>query len=102
MLKARARLLQKYLCDEQKELQALYALQALVVTLEQPPSKPGCRRVGGGVRVGGLAGERGGQGRRSVQELWAVIREQNTLMVCFLPPVFSCLQVEVVSARREG
>ena len=39
MLKARAKLLQKYLCDEQKELQALYALQALVVTLEQPPSK---------------------------------------------------------------
>ncbi|XP_046318531.1 eukaryotic translation initiation factor 4 gamma 1 isoform X5 [Marmota monax] len=36
VLKARARLLQKYLCDEQKELQALYALQALVVTLEQP------------------------------------------------------------------
>lgn len=39
VLKARARLLQKYLCDEQKELQALYALQALVVTLEQPASK---------------------------------------------------------------
>lgn len=39
MLKARAKLLQKYLCDEQKELQALYALQALVVTLEQPASK---------------------------------------------------------------
>lgn len=39
MLKVRARLLQKYLCDEQKELQALYALQALVVTLEQPASK---------------------------------------------------------------
>ncbi|EHB01233.1 Eukaryotic translation initiation factor 4 gamma 1 [Heterocephalus glaber] len=38
VLKARARLLQKYLCDEQKELQALYALQALVVTLEQPPN----------------------------------------------------------------
>ncbi|XP_045706781.1 eukaryotic translation initiation factor 4 gamma 1 isoform X1 [Phyllostomus hastatus] len=37
VLKARAKLLQKYLCDEQKELQALYALQALVVTLEQPP-----------------------------------------------------------------
>lgn len=36
VLKVRARLLQKYLCDEQKELQALYALQALVVTLEQP------------------------------------------------------------------
>ncbi|KAM6160632.1 eukaryotic translation initiation factor 4 gamma 1 isoform 2-T2 [Erethizon dorsatum] len=38
VLKVRARLLQKYLCDEQKELQALYALQALVVTLEQPPN----------------------------------------------------------------
>ncbi|XP_075859548.1 eukaryotic translation initiation factor 4 gamma 1 isoform X5 [Microcebus murinus] len=36
VLKARAKLLEKYLCDEQKELQALYALQALVVTLEQP------------------------------------------------------------------
>ncbi|XP_054981735.1 eukaryotic translation initiation factor 4 gamma 1 isoform X1 [Sorex araneus] len=36
VLKMRAKLLQKYLCDEQKELQALYALQALVVTLEQP------------------------------------------------------------------
>ncbi|NXK09595.1 IF4G1 factor, partial [Herpetotheres cachinnans] len=31
-----AKLLQKYLRDEQKELQALYALQALVVKLEQP------------------------------------------------------------------
>ncbi|XP_066890232.1 eukaryotic translation initiation factor 4 gamma 1 isoform X8 [Kogia breviceps] len=38
VLKARAKLLQKYLCDEQTELQALYALQALVVTLEQPPN----------------------------------------------------------------
>ncbi|XP_015216886.2 eukaryotic translation initiation factor 4 gamma 1a isoform X5 [Lepisosteus oculatus] len=32
----RAKLLQKYLADEQKELQALYALQALMVKLEQP------------------------------------------------------------------
>ncbi|XP_030630375.1 eukaryotic translation initiation factor 4 gamma 1a [Chanos chanos] len=32
----RAKLLQKYLCDEQKELQALYALQALMVQMEQP------------------------------------------------------------------
>uniref|UniRef100_A0AAR2KR83 Eukaryotic translation initiation factor 4 gamma, 1a n=1 Tax=Pygocentrus nattereri TaxID=42514 RepID=A0AAR2KR83_PYGNA len=32
----RAKLLQKYLLDEQKELQALYALQALMVRLEQP------------------------------------------------------------------
>lgn len=46
VLKARAKLLQKYLCDEQKELQALYALQALVVTLEQPASKS--QAVGGG------------------------------------------------------
>ncbi|XP_006869839.1 PREDICTED: eukaryotic translation initiation factor 4 gamma 1 isoform X3 [Chrysochloris asiatica] len=36
VLKARAKLLQKYLCDEQKELQALYALQSLMMTLEQP------------------------------------------------------------------
>ncbi|XP_053342378.1 eukaryotic translation initiation factor 4 gamma 1a isoform X1 [Clarias gariepinus] len=34
----RAKLLQKYLMDEQKELQALYALQALMVRLEQPAS----------------------------------------------------------------
>uniref|UniRef100_A0A8C3R8D3 Eukaryotic translation initiation factor 4 gamma 1 n=1 Tax=Cyanoderma ruficeps TaxID=181631 RepID=A0A8C3R8D3_9PASS len=33
-----AKLLQKYLRDEQKELQALYALQALVVKLDQPPN----------------------------------------------------------------
>ncbi|KAI1893865.1 hypothetical protein AGOR_G00128060 [Albula goreensis] len=32
----RAKLLQKYLSDEQKELQALYALQALMVKMEQP------------------------------------------------------------------
>ncbi|XP_064157770.1 eukaryotic translation initiation factor 4 gamma 1-like isoform X4 [Anguilla rostrata] len=32
----RAKLLQKYLTDEQKELQALYALQALMVKMEQP------------------------------------------------------------------
>ncbi|NWX94331.1 IF4G1 factor, partial [Nothoprocta pentlandii] len=32
----RAKLLQKYVRDEQKELQALYALQALVVKLDQP------------------------------------------------------------------
>ncbi|XP_076838390.1 eukaryotic translation initiation factor 4 gamma 1a isoform X2 [Brachyhypopomus gauderio] len=32
----RAKLLMKYLLDEQKELQALYALQALMVRLEQP------------------------------------------------------------------
>lgn len=35
----RASLLQKYLCDEQKELQALYALQALMVHMEQPASE---------------------------------------------------------------
>lgn len=35
----RAKVLQKYLTDEQKELQALYALQALMVKMEQPASK---------------------------------------------------------------
>ncbi|XP_018539589.1 eukaryotic translation initiation factor 4 gamma 1 isoform X5 [Lates calcarifer] len=35
-IKQRAKLLQKYLKDEQKELQALYALQALMVQMEQP------------------------------------------------------------------
>uniref|UniRef100_A0AAY4ABA1 MI domain-containing protein n=1 Tax=Denticeps clupeoides TaxID=299321 RepID=A0AAY4ABA1_9TELE len=35
----RAKLLQKYLSDDQKELQALYALQALMVQMEQPASK---------------------------------------------------------------
>lgn len=35
----RAKLLQKFLSDEQKELQALYALQALMVRMEQPASK---------------------------------------------------------------
>lgn len=35
----RASLLQKYLCDEQKELQALFALQALMVHMEQPASE---------------------------------------------------------------
>ncbi|XP_075426967.1 eukaryotic translation initiation factor 4 gamma 1 isoform X2 [Ascaphus truei] len=34
----RAKLLQKYLSDETGELQALYALQALVVNLDQPPN----------------------------------------------------------------
>ncbi|NXC40635.1 IF4G1 factor, partial [Penelope pileata] len=36
VIRNRAKLLQKYMRDEQKELQALYALQALVVKLEQP------------------------------------------------------------------
>ena len=36
---SRANLLQRYLYDEQKELQALYALQALMVHMEQPASK---------------------------------------------------------------
>ncbi|XP_077785843.1 eukaryotic translation initiation factor 4 gamma 1 isoform X9 [Podarcis muralis] len=36
VIKSRAKLLQKYLSDENKELQALYALQALVVKLDQP------------------------------------------------------------------
>lgn len=38
-IKRRAKLLQKYLKDEQKELQALYALQALMLQMEQPASK---------------------------------------------------------------
>ncbi|XP_032659811.1 eukaryotic translation initiation factor 4 gamma 1 isoform X10 [Chelonoidis abingdonii] len=38
VIKSRAKLLQKYVSEEQKELQALYALQALVVKLEQPPN----------------------------------------------------------------
>lgn len=53
VLKARAKLLQKYLCDEQKELQALYALQALVVTLEQPASKS---------QAGGMGRDGAGEG----------------------------------------
>ncbi|XP_061574767.1 eukaryotic translation initiation factor 4 gamma 1-like isoform X3 [Cololabis saira] len=36
LISRRAKLLQRYLKDEQKELQALYALQALMVQLEQP------------------------------------------------------------------
>lgn len=39
VIKNRAKLLQKYVSDEQKELQALYALQALMVKLDQPASK---------------------------------------------------------------
>ncbi|XP_029026508.1 eukaryotic translation initiation factor 4 gamma 1-like [Betta splendens] len=35
-IKQRAKVLQKFLKDEQKELQALYALQALMVQMEQP------------------------------------------------------------------
>lgn len=38
-IKTRAPLLQRYLCDEEKELQALYALQALMVHMEQPASQ---------------------------------------------------------------
>uniref|UniRef100_A0A3Q3ARZ8 Eukaryotic translation initiation factor 4 gamma 1 n=1 Tax=Kryptolebias marmoratus TaxID=37003 RepID=A0A3Q3ARZ8_KRYMA len=38
-IKQRAKLLQRYLKDEQKELQALYALQALMVQMEQPASE---------------------------------------------------------------
>lgn len=52
VIRNRAKLLQKYMRDEQKELQALYALQALVVKLEQPPSE----------WQGGAAGP--GRGRR--------------------------------------
>lgn len=39
VIKSRAKLLQKYVSDEHKELQALYGLQALVVKLDQPASK---------------------------------------------------------------
>lgn len=92
MLKARAKLLQKYLCDEQKELQALYALQALVVTLDQPPSKS---QATGMVGVGGLEELPNCRGtvveRVSTQEKWVVPGEQNIFMVesfslqhCFL------------------
>ena len=44
LIKQRAKVLQKYLKDEQKELQALYALQALMVQMEQPASEwlPAC------------------------------------------------------------
>ncbi len=38
----RAKLLQRYIKDEQKELQALYALQSLMVQMEQPPSECVC------------------------------------------------------------
>lgn len=38
-IKQRATVLLKYLKDEQKELQALYALQALMAQLEQPASE---------------------------------------------------------------
>ncbi|XP_058846440.1 eukaryotic translation initiation factor 4 gamma 1-like isoform X2 [Acipenser ruthenus] len=38
LIVSRSKVLQKYLTDEQKELQALYALQALLVKLEQPPN----------------------------------------------------------------
>ncbi|XP_062408062.1 eukaryotic translation initiation factor 4 gamma 1-like [Sardina pilchardus] len=37
-IKQRAVVLQRYLKDEEKELQALYALQSLMVQLEQPPN----------------------------------------------------------------
>lgn len=77
MLKTRAKLLQKYLCDEQKELQALYALQALVVTLEQPPSKS----QAGGLGVGWKNCQEAG----TVMERWVVIGEQNAEMVDFFP-----------------
>lgn len=62
VLKARAKLLQKYLCDEQKELQALYALQALVVTLEQPASKSQAMGMGVGRRNCQIAGGSHGKG----------------------------------------
>lgn len=61
VIRNRAKLLQKYMRDEQKELQALYALQALVVKLEQPPSE----WRGGGQRARG-----GGGGRVPVTMGW--------------------------------
>lgn len=39
LMKVRGKMLQRYLKDEHKELQALYALQALMVQMEQPASK---------------------------------------------------------------
>lgn len=79
VLKMRAKLLQKYLCDEQKELQALYALQALVVTLEQPASKD---RAGGsqgrGRRGSGVVtGDAQCPGRCSPSPLLRDCREQE-------------------------
>uniref|UniRef100_A0A7M4F071 Eukaryotic translation initiation factor 4 gamma 1 n=1 Tax=Crocodylus porosus TaxID=8502 RepID=A0A7M4F071_CROPO len=55
VIHSRAKLLQKYVTDEQKELQALYALQALVVKLDQPPSEWLCS-LGVGVVGGGHLG----------------------------------------------
>lgn len=76
VLKVRARLLQKYLCDEQKELQALYALQALVVTLEQPASKSQAARGEGGTE--GLPDKRGYSWRILNPRKWA-----KTKMPCW-------------------
>lgn len=39
LIRVRGKLLQRYMKDEQKELQALYALQALMVQMEQPASE---------------------------------------------------------------
>lgn len=96
MLKARAKLLQKYLCDEQKELQALYALQALVVTLEQPPRKS----QAGGLGVGWKNRQKAG----TVMERWVVIGEQNALMVDYFPLecLFPCLHMGGVRLSLEG
>ena len=55
----RASLLQKYLCDEQKELQALYALQALMVHMEQPASECPASHLGACSNVEGLNVQRG-------------------------------------------
>lgn len=41
LIKTRAKLLHRYMKDEQKELQALYALQTLMVQMEQPASEFG-------------------------------------------------------------
>ena len=41
LVTSRSNLLRKFLVSEDKELQAVYALQRLFVDLEQPPSKFG-------------------------------------------------------------
>lgn len=101
VLKARAKLLQKYLCDEQKELQALYALQALVVTLEQPASKSQATGVGVGWRNCQIVGVvvKGSQLKNGG---WSL--EQNIPMVEPFPLQHWCpyLQVKGVRLSLEG
>lgn len=101
MLKARAKLLQKYLCDEQKELQALYALQALVVTLEQPASKSQAAGTG----LGGELPEGGrgrGKGRNPGNVRWPL--ESGCSDGRWLPSLtlFPCLHMEGVRRSLAG